>query len=650
MILGKQGLWDLKWIWIGDLKGSFNKISSTSSVVKKTNIAIFVILSLVIWKWIHDIIPLWVDYYSVEESEWNKSIKLIQEKVSEIMTMESEQERIKEEMINILYSRLSNILILIIICFSLYYSKKNNLKIEKAKEEALSLNKNIETLLETTAQGFFVLSSDWIIMTINQSLSVLLWYDSEDEIIWKNIINFVHDDDKEKFKECYNWNIVCELYLVTKTWVQIQVQIRWSIMKGDDGELTLCAFVTDLTQIMDFINANIKSIKAREDFLRNVTHELRTPLNSIIWFLNLLLNTELNEDQRKYLETMGISSKSLLRLINDILDFSKIKEWQMTIEQIPVNIWKILDNIKKMLTLKINEKNLYLNLNIQKDVQKFIWDPFRLEQILINLIWNAIKFTEKWGIIVNCFLEISWENWDKNIILEIIDSGIWMSKEDFKGVFGEFVQVNGSTTRKYWWTGLWLAICKRLVELMKWKISVQSELWKWSIFTVSIPYIITDNYDVNDDWLELKQEEGGTFNTGRKINKKMENINILIVDDEEVNLSVNKCLLTNLWFEDWNITTCENWREAIDLIEKWQKYDLIITDENMPVINWSEMAGIIRTSDNEIVIISLSGNYSDKHITTLKKSWMDAYLIKSYNTTKLWHFLGQFFENSEDSD
>ena len=218
--------------------------------------------------------------------------------------IEKKAKVIKEKILNILLYQIIEIIIFLSIIILIYYNIKGTKELEKAKDDAVLLAKNLETLLDTTPQWFLITLTDWKIIMVNQSLLQLLWFYSEDEMIWKEIIDFVRKEDEEIFNKSNHWNIVCELSLITKDWREVHVQIRWSILMWDNWKFTFCAFVTDLTQVMDFINAEINLIRTKENFLASVSHELRTPLNAIIWLVDLVLNSDLpHEEKEEHLKT-----------------------------------------------------------------------------------------------------------------------------------------------------------------------------------------------------------------------------------------------------------------------------------------------------------------------------------------------------------
>lgn len=322
--------------------------------------------------------------------------------------------------------------------------------------------------------------------------------------------------------------------------------------------------------------ANIK-----QQFMANMSHEIRTPMNAIIGFNDRLSKTSLDEIQKEYVSAVKTSGENLLSIVNDILDFSKIEAGMVKIEEIPFNLHDLLDSVRIMFVDQANKKHIRLHTTIQDDVPKFILgDPTRLTQILINLIGNALKFTEQGHVDIHVNLIPSSEK-EIEIQFQVKDTGIGISEDQISEIFERFTQEKSDTSRIYGGTGLGLSIVKKLVELQSGKISVKSKKNNGSEFTFTIPYKKAKIQE-NDLTTEKANDLSVVFNN---------NLNILVVEDNLMNQK-----LAGFMLKDWglNYDICSNGKIAIQKIKENNIYHLILMDIQMPEMNGYETTKYIR--------------------------------------------------------
>ena len=370
----------------------------------------------------------------------------------------------------------------------------------------------------------------------------------------------------------------------------------------------------------------------KEQFMANMSHEIRTPMNSILGFSDLLEKTELNKTQLEYLMAVKSSGSNLLNIINDILDFSKIEAGKLTIEKISFNVLDVLESLKVMFAPKAEEKQITFRLNIDKNIPASIFgDPTRLTQILINLINNAIKFTNQGEVKLSCEVK-SIEHDIVQLVFKITDTGIGIPTDKITSVFERFNQGNTETTRKYGGNGLGLAIVKQLVEIQNGDITLKSKEGVGSEFIVRMSYPIS-------------YEEKNSVIEGKHISLKILSdtpLNILLAEDHKLNQKLAINYLTGFGLQ---VDLAENGIEVLEKLKE-KNYDLILMDIQMPLLDGYHTAKTIRHDlKNNIPIIAMTAHIMANEKEKCLQYGMNDYLSKPYKELDLYTIIQSHLGN-----
>ncbi|HRJ52659.1 MAG TPA: ATP-binding protein [Candidatus Thiothrix moscowensis] len=372
-----------------------------------------------------------------------------------------------------------------------------------------------------------------------------------------------------------------------------------------------------------------KASKAKSEFLAMISHEIRTPMNGVIGLTDLMLYSEATDTQREYLGMIKSSSRALLDIINEILDFSRIEAGTLALSPAPFHLKNLLQDTFTPLAVRAQEKSLAFHWEIAAGVPNELQgDAGRLRQVMINLVGNAIKFTEHGEVTVNISPQSGAPAGQANLLFAVRDTGIGIPQEKQASIFQPFQQADSSITRRYGGTGLGLTISSQLIAMMGGKLQVDSDLGHGSIFHFSIPFLLaaTAKTPVQGKPSQLVQTERP--------------LNILLAEDNAVNRMLAVRLLNKVGHK---VTVAENGSEAVD---KWQSgtHDIILMDVQMPVMDGLEATTRIRQHEDtrqlsRTPIIALTANAMHGDRVRCQEAGMDGFMSKPFNAQDLLNVL-----------
>lgn len=513
----------------------------------------------------------------------------------------------------------------------------------KKEEKENKLNQDI---LKNIKSIILVSKNNGDVIYVSPSVNKILGF-SHTELVgkgwWEN--TYKSDYEAQKSKEA----ILKKLYTKEKIYINIGRQkiktkdgsfkwIEWQRSKSIDN--TFISIGTDVTnKILSEIELHKakedaeKSLKAKNEFLANMSHEIRTPLNGIIGFTDLLLETKITDEQRQYLEAMHHSGEILLSIINDVLDLSKLESGKLEVESIMFDLHQQVHKVVNLMDVKAKHKNIDLKLNINKNTPQFIKsDPTKIGQILLNLIGNAIKFTNQGSVTVNVYLNEVQNSTSDEVYFEIVDTGIGIVPNKINTVFGAFNQAKSDTSRIYGGTGLGLTIVKKLVNLLKGEIKVSSVFGSGSKFTLSLP---------------LKSQQTTKAEVASKTLTEVTefaplNLDILLVEDNKTNQ-----LLAKTRLQKWqcNVDIAKHGLEGVKKTQT-KLYDIILMDVQMPVMDGYEATKIIKNDISEevskIPILGMSAYTSSTETKKMINAGMEDYIYKPFKPDELYQKLVKY--------
>lgn len=454
-------------------------------------------------------------------------------------------------------------------------------------ERIQELSKQHELILNTVTEGIFGLDADGITMFMNPAAASMFGYEAK-EFIGKNSHPIIHhtradgshlpqeecpihmtvlDGQIRSIKEDVFWRKDGSSFLV-------QYQVTPIIEQGQiQGAVVVFNDVTGEREIVRAKETAELAAQAKSEFLSMVSHEIRTPMNGIVGMTELLIGTDLSEEQREYAEIIRDSGDALLNILNDILDFSKLESGKMALAYEPFALRKMLEQVAELFKPRADEKHLEIRYRLNPSIPEFmVGDAIRIRQILVNLVGNALKFTDQGSIEVAVDIIKGRKPEDSVLDFAVQDTGIGIPADKLDQLFQSFSQLHPVINRKYGGTGLGLVISKRLVEIMGGSISVESTEGEGSTFRFAVPAASVD---------ASAEQTASQFHHDRTRQSDKVAMRILVAEDHPVNRKILREYLEKLGY---HADVCTNGVEAIDAISQ-NAYDIVLMDIHMPVMD-----------------------------------------------------------------
>ncbi len=521
--------------------------------------------------------------------------------------------------------------------------KKIELELKESEQERKENQSRLEAILENTTSLIFIKNLDGKYIMINRRFREVMGV-TDEMVIDKTDYDFSEKETADHYKRLDDEVISTRKPVETEEWIfgpegrKNLLVIKFPLIDHRRKIFGISGIATDIT---DRVLYQQKLIEARknaeeakqlqEQFLANMSHEIRTPMNGIQGMTNLLMQTELNSQQKEFTGMIKRSVNNLLVIVNDILDFSKIKAGRLTIDKTAFSIREVLNNIKAQFEHEVSRKELQLLVEHDSNLpETVLGDPYRLNQVLVNIVGNAIKFTVSGEVRIKVE-QLNQQGNKTDFLFTIADTGIGIPEDKTAVIFDAFTQAGPDIARNYGGAGLGLAICKGLVELQQGTIGVSNITGGGSVFSVSIPYEVQENTnDTTDGSLLLK---------GKKF---------LVVEDNEVNQKLVAYVLKKV---GGAVDIAHNGRMAIDLLEnKTAHYDVIIMDIQMPVMDGYEATEYIRTVlqlQTPIIAMTATALKGDQEKAELVG--MNEFMLKPFDFDDLYKRLARLLSTKKES-
>ncbi len=492
-------------------------------------------------------------------------------------------------------------------------------ELEESTQSLIHTNQKLESIISSIPDGLLILDSDGSIEQSNRAAEKMTGYSAE-ELKGMSVDRLLSQKDSDLQQE------VMDEHLKHRDGSTIPIRLMsGSITSPVSGEEEMHGNVLILHDVSLMLRAESarRANKAKDEFLASMSHELRTPLTTIIGNSEMLADSTLDADQQTMVQSVETSGRGLLSLINDILDISKIEAGKIELDEVEFPLNTLMQEVEQIFSVQMQDKGIAFQIENGVDGQYLMGDNRRIAQILINLVGNAMKFTEEGAVSLKVLVEESREQ----IHFQVQDSGIGMNRDVLDRLFQPFEQADHSISRRFGGTGLGLHISWSLAELMGGDINVESEEGAGSLFTLTLPYHPVD--DVKEE-----HPQQGAVQEPQSFSGEI----LLAEDTPELRMLISRILQT---MGEIEVTAVENGQIAVELAQT-RHFDLVLMDMQMPVMDGIEATKRLRAEGYQLPIVALTANVMIKHREQFAAAGCNGFLGKPIDRKELIRVLQQY--------